>query len=57
MAFTNCDGTWTLTNSEYQGLKRDSEFLGCLEAAGVDNWEGYSLACRFLEGDEDMEDY
>lgn len=25
-------------------LEKDSKFLAALEAAGVDNWEGYSLA-------------
>lgn len=25
-------------------LQADSDWLGCLEAAGVDNWEGYDIA-------------
>ena len=25
-------------------LQKDSNFLRCLEIAGVDNWEGYSYA-------------
>lgn len=29
---------------EYEGLLRDSEFLGRLFEAGVDNWEGFELA-------------
>lgn len=32
-------------------LEKDSARLAALEAAGVDNWEGYSNA--FAEGDED----
>lgn len=31
---------------EYAELKNRSEFLARLEAAGVDNWEGYSQACE-----------
>jgi len=51
MAFSNFDGTWTLTQSEYQQFKADSEWLGCLEAAGVDNWEGYEIACQLSNGE------
>ena len=50
MAQSNHDGTWTLSHAEYQKLKRDSDFLARLEAAGVDNWEGYSEG---FEGDDD----
>lgn len=34
----------TIPLSEYLSLKEDSDFLAALEAAGVDNWEGYSEA-------------
>lgn len=34
----------TITKQEYDQLKADSKWLGCLEAAGVDNWEGYDYA-------------
>jgi hypothetical protein len=34
---------------EYEQLKRDSEFLGCLEACGVDNWNGYEDAWDMFE--------
>ena len=30
-----------ITRAEYDSLLEDSEWLGCLEAAGVDNWPGY----------------
>jgi hypothetical protein len=30
----------------YRTLNADSEFLAALQGAGVDNWEGYSEACR-----------
>lgn len=52
MAKSNHNGTWTLSQAEYQELKNDAEFLRCLEAAGVDNWEGYSVARRMSEEDE-----
>lgn len=38
-------------------LEKDSQFLVALQAAGVDNWEGYSQAWRFYEGIDDPEDY
>lgn len=31
--------------AEYKVLLQRSEFLGCLEDAGVDNWDGYDQAC------------
>jgi hypothetical protein len=39
-----------LTKQEASRLQRRDDFLDRLEAAGVDNWEGYSCA---FEGDED----
>ena len=38
------DETITIDKQLYLKLKRDSDFLRRLEAAGVDNWEGYSYA-------------
>ena len=41
---------------EYQSLQEDSDWLGHLEDAGVDNWEGISFAYdlkREAEGGED----
>ena len=43
----------SITKSLYDQLVRDSEFLGALEAAGVDNWDGYSYACAQTEGDDE----
>ncbi|MFL1672633.1 hypothetical protein [Paenibacillus dendritiformis] len=43
------DQTITIAKSEYERLLRDSEFLGCLEACGVDNWGGYSEARELME--------
>ena len=34
-------------------LKADSMLLNALMAAGVDNWEGYSIACNAIEDEED----
>lgn len=30
-------------------MKKDVAFLNCLQAAGVDNWEGYDQAQELLE--------
>jgi hypothetical protein len=37
-----------ITKEEYEGLKRSSEILDALYAAGVDNWEGYAWAMENL---------
>lgn len=42
--------------SVYLGLLESEKKLAALEAAGVDNWEGYSHAMAVLRGEED-EDY
>lgn len=34
----------TITKVEYKSLLEKVEFLECLEACGVDNWNGYSDA-------------
>ena len=36
--------TITITEKKYDELLEDSQFLSALEAAGVDNWDGYSIA-------------
>lgn len=43
--------TITISKKEYDSLVKDSEFLQALRAAGVDNWEGYSIAQDYLEED------
>lgn len=45
--------TITILVSHYKSLKEDSEFLSRLEAAGVDNWDGYYYACQNEDEDED----
>ena len=41
--------TITITRKEYDRLKEDSEWLSCLEAAGVDNWSGIEEAFNMLD--------
>ena len=41
--------TVTITKGEYEDLLSDVEFLGCLQAAGVDNWGGYEHAQEMME--------
>jgi hypothetical protein len=38
------DETITVSKKLFDQLQKDSAFLGCLKAAGVDNWDSYSLA-------------
>ncbi len=33
-------------------LLRTEEFMSALEAAGVDNWDGYEFAIDILNGDD-----
>jgi len=42
-----------VTVEEYKQLVDKSVWLGCLEAAGVDNWEGYGYARELLADDAD----
>lgn len=44
---------WLLSVEEYTRLLERDEFLSALEAAGVDNWEGYDAAIRILNGEDD----
>ena len=45
----NGEAMIAITKKEYESLLEDSEKLEALEAAGVDNWEGYSDAMESLE--------
>ncbi len=40
----NTEETVTIPKSEYDSLLEDSNWLQCLENAGVDNWDGYDYA-------------
>lgn len=41
----------TITKKEYDRLLASEKWLQCLNAAGVDNWEGYSEAAS-MQDDE-----
>lgn len=47
--------TITMSYEEYLSMREQCDFLAALGAAGVDNWEGFSVARRILEGDFDDE--
>lgn len=53
MSYKLGDGYIAVPDSEYERLVERDDFLTALEAAGVDNWEGYSAAYRILEGEEE----
>jgi hypothetical protein len=38
----------TLPLESYESLVKDSRKLSALEAAGVDNWEGYDIAMEMM---------
>lgn len=39
----------TINKIEYEELLEQIRFLNCLEAAGVDNWDGYDYAQEIYE--------
>ena len=41
--------TIVLSTKEYKRLLEDSKLLAALEAAGVDNWDGYEDALEYME--------
>ena len=54
--FDQSDDMVSISKDELEKLREDSAMLAALEAAGVDNWEGYSEACRAVSADEEDED-
>lgn len=46
----------TITKAEYVQLLEDSHWLSCLEAAGVDNWEGFDYAREMYFEQQDDEE-
>ena len=47
----------TISQEEYDNLVDRSEWLGYLEQAGVDNWEGYGIAQDYraeAEGEDEI---
>jgi hypothetical protein len=50
----NTENTITITQKEYEELRKDSRKLAALEAGGVDNWEWYGESLKeFWEEEED----
>lgn len=43
----------TIKKSEYEQLIERDIWLQCLEAAGVDNWQGMEEAIRIKRGDDE----
>lgn len=41
--------TVEITKERYDELVEAEDFLQCLQAAGVDNWDGYDIAQEMLE--------
>jgi hypothetical protein len=46
--------TVIISKVEYEELLEKSEFLSCLEAAGVDNWSGYGEAQEMMNEEEEQ---
>lgn len=42
----------TITKEELNNLIERSEFLECLEACGVDNWQGYDDAWEMMNEED-----
>ncbi len=38
----------TISKQEYESLLKDSKKLSALEAAGVNNWDGYDYAIELM---------
>ncbi len=47
--------TITITLKEYEELREATRTLNALEAAGVDNWDGYDEALSLMEENEEAE--
>lgn len=43
----------TIDKDVYNELEERSDFLSCLEACGVDNWNGYSDARELMDEEEE----
>ena len=49
---TPTEETVVISKKEYEMLLRAADWLGCLEAAGVDNWQGYDYAIELRDQEE-----
>lgn len=45
-----------IKEKDWEMIQQKLDFLGALEAHGVDNWDGYSDAYRSVYGGDDEED-
>ena len=43
----------TIPEDDYNDLLESQAFLDCLEACGVDNWDGYEYAVEMLNSESD----
>ena len=50
---TEPESTVTISRALHDSLMKDSDLLACLEAAGVDNWDGWGEALRMHGFDPD----
>ena len=48
------DGTIKILATRYQDLLEKERWLHALQAAGVDNWQGYEEAAEIFNEDEDL---
>ncbi len=45
------DDMIVIPKEEYEMLRENDMFLDALQSAGVDNWEGYSIAYQIFNGE------
>lgn len=45
-----------IKEKDWELIQEKLDFLNALEAQGVDNWDGYSEACRSVYGDDEDEE-
>ena len=50
------NGFVEITDDEYEDLLSDRDFLMCLYACGLDQWEGYDEACEMAGEDGPWDD-
>lgn len=48
--------TITISKAVYEDMLEDIAFLRALEAAGVDNWEGFGIAQDMLDPEDEDEE-
>lgn len=51
MTTTTTEEMVTISKKEYSELLENTEFLNALQAAGVDNWDGFDYAIDILNGE------